>query len=752
MITAEFIKPIFSAADNKNEPDNGYRVFLYKCLESSGEDKEIKKGKLFTAFGYYLGDISTAIYILNGTWVNTKSYGEQYKVENFEEKIANTERGIMSFLTSSAMKGVGEVTAKRIYEKFGNKTLSVMDDNIEELLKVRGITRKKLQVIEESYTELRGARDIITTLAPYDVSSHVAIRVYKRYKASALDIIKKHPYQLQENHGIGFLTCDKIARAFDFDMESPERIQAAIEFALIRIESDGHCGCRQESLLKTLKSSDILGFSFNNKKITEELKKMIDEKKLYYVKKLFFRAVTYLVECEAAESIINLLVSYKSTIPNIEQEIKDWEKKTGCILDVEHKKAITTALSSGVSVITGGAGRGKTTITKAIVDIRKKQKKNNRVCLLAPTGRAAKELRNATKTSASTIHSRLELRGFENIENIDDDIIIEDDTVIVDETSMLDIWLFRNLLVSIKKGRQLILIGDVNQLPSVGCGAVLRDVIESKTVPVIRLIKNYRQASEGALIVDNGDKINDGDTSLIFDKNSFMLYNMQPYSDQFEQSAKVMIALYKQTVAKYGKDEVIVLSPHHHADTKSSTDNMNKYIQYYINPHNLDSMELEFRSQIFRMGDIVVQTVNDDGIANGDVGVVSAVFKDKNELSVIFADKKVNYSGEKLMNLELAYALSVHKSQGGQYQCVILNLLLGHGIMLKRNLLYTAISRAKREVHLVSTIAAINKAIATEDTNIRLTLLKEKIQQLYKKSSQEEEFTEVDADHVPFAK
>lgn len=751
MITAVYMKPIFSAADKDTTNDNGYRVFLYKCLDVTGEDeKHLKKGKTFTAFGYYLGDIFSAVYELNGTWTSNKKYGEQYKVDNFHENITTNKRGILNFLNSPALKGIGEKTANRIYKKFGDDTLKIMDEDIDRLLEVRGISKTSLEKIRESYTMMRGAKELITTLANYDVNSNVAMKIYEQYKEKALEIVKTHPYKLQENHRIGFLTCDKIAKAFNFDMNSSERIQAAIEFALIRIETFGHCGCTQEMLLNAVKANDVLGRNFNNSLIASEIKKMIENNTIVYVRNLYFRSVTYHVECEVAERIIDIIDCYHNTIENVSDEIDNWESKSKIKLDDEQRKAIATALTSGFTVITGGAGRGKTTITKAIVKIRQGQKKNNSFCLLSPTGRAAKVLNAATSFWATTIHSRLKLRGFMEVEDIDEEIFIEDDTVIIDETSMLDLWVARNLLTSVKNGSQVIFIGDVDQLPSVRCGAVLRDIIDSGTVPVIRLMKNYRQKEDGALIVDNGDKINAGNTNLEFDHSSFMFYDMSPYQDQFEQSAKVMIALYRNAIELYGKENVIVLSPHHHADTKSSVDNMNRYLQYYVNPHNTDTQEIEYRHQTFRLGDIVIKTTNADGIANGDIGIITSVFKGNNSLSVTFSDAKREFSGDELDDLELAYAISIHKSQGSQYMCVILNLLLGHSIMLKRNLLYTAISRAQKEVHLVSTTAALEKAILTEDTNVRITLLKEKLQQLYKKRLAERNFTPVNLADTPF--
>lgn len=748
MVTAVYLKTLFSAADTKSGSDNGYRVFIYKCLEASDEDAgKIRKGKTFTANGYFLGDIPTAVYLLNGTWKET-NWGEQLKIDSFEERISKNKRGIMSFLCSPALKGVGEKTAKRIYDKFGDDTLQVMDEDITKLLSVKGITKRKLATIEQSYKQMRGAREIITTLAPYEIHSSVAMKIYERYKENALDIIKKHPYKLQENHGIGFLICDKIAAAFGFDMNSEERIKAAIEYALIRIETTGHCACTKEMLFKAIKHRDVLGPDFSNDKIEKCLAEMVKEEQIRFVRNLYFRAVTYHVECEVAQRIVELADANCNAIENVAGAIKRWEEKNKITLHPEQRKAVETALTHGFTVITGGAGRGKTTITKAIVDIRKQEGKKKTVNLLSPTGRAAKILSAVTGIIASTIHSLLHLRGQSEVEEIE--IEVDDETIIVDEVSMLDLWTARSLLTAIQNGSQVIFIGDINQLPSVGCGAILRDIIESGVIPVIRLVKNYRQADSGSLIVDNGDRINAGDTHLVYDKSSFMFYDVSGFADkeQFEQSAKIMIALYREKIKQYGKEEVIVLSPHHHADTKSSVDNMNRYLQFYVNPHNMDCHEIEFRHQIFRLGDLVMQTANADGIANGDIGVITSVFKEDETLEVTFSDTKREYSGEQLKELELAYATSIHKSQGSQYKCVIVNLLMGHSVMLKRNLLYTAISRAKLEVHLVSTVNAINKAINTEDTTVRITLLKEKIQQLYR---QKHDFIPLkEGDKTPF--
>lgn len=748
MISAIFLKPIFSAAD-KPKPDNGFRVYLYKCTEVSDDDcQHLKKGEIFTACGYYLGDVKYAVYEMHGSWKDYKGTSS-FNVEHFVEHIGTTKRGIIGFLTSPSMKGIGEVTAKRIYDKFGDETLKIMDEDIEQLLQVRGITRRKLRVIKDSYIQMRGAKELITTLAAYDIKSNIAMKLYERYKENALEIIKTHPYQLMENHGIGFLTCDRIAKAFSFDMHSPERIEAAIEYALICIESIGHCGATKNMLFETVRKPDILGKAFPEDLLKSSLEKMIMQKRIYFVKQYFFRAVTYQAEWDVAQKIVELSLQKKQNPRKIEKAILQWEEKNSLTLDPEQKKAVSEALTNGFTVITGGAGKGKTTITRAIVDIQKLLDKDTKTVLLSPTGRAAKVLSAATHAAASTIHSILHLRT--GMKDEDSDIVLQSSLIIVDEVSMLDLWVSRSLLNAIQQGCRVVFVGDINQLPSVGCGAILRDIIASGIVPVVVLKKNYRQGEKGSLIVENGDKINEGNTNIVFDKSSFMLYDVSNFQtqQQFEQSAKIMIALYRQKILEYGKDEVIVLSPHHHADTASSVDHMNRYLQYYVNPHDMDAKEIVFRDQTFRLGDMVMQISNDDEIANGDIGVITAVFKADNTLEVTFIDGKMEYSGEKLEELELAYATSIHKSQGSQYQCVIMNLLIGHGIMLKRNLFYTGISRAKLEVHLISTMAAIKKAIETEDTNVRITLLSEKIIQLYKK--QTEFITLSSDDKDPFA-
>lgn len=714
--------------------ENGYQVLSFKFMDGDAGPDKIKKGTSFTGFGYYLSAIPYATYTLSGEWVLHKTHGWQFQITSYREEIANNKDGILAFLKSGVLSGIGPKTAERIYAVFKEDTLNVLQNDPDQLLRVRGISKKSLEKIKESYSLNQNVRDIITLLAPHGVSLTLCKKVQETLGENAITKVKTNPYQLMKINGIGFPTCDKLALSLKLNPVSDNRLDAAVIYALRLLENTGSCYTDAPSLKKQIFYL-LKGTPVSEEQIEARIRAVVKRKEAVYVKHLFCRKETYEAEWVIAKRVIELSMTLSDEIPHLDKKIEDWESKNGFTLHTQQKLAVSTALSNGFSVITGGPGRGKTTICKCIVDIRQKYGKKKTLCLLSPTGRAAKRLKESTAYSASTIHSRLQIHDLESFE----DEVISDATILIDETSMLDIWVAKALLESIKNGCQVIFIGDIDQLPSVGCGAVLRDIIASGTIPVVELTEVYRQKDSDNLIVPNADKIKKGDCDLAYDNSTFVLY---PTTD-FKISARYMIALYKSKIALYGRDEVICLSPHHHADTYSSVDNLNRYLQEVTNHEDKNAEEVVYKNQIFRKNDLVMQTSNHDILTNGDIGVVIDIRTEENKKSliVLFDDgTEYTYVGEDLGMLELAYATSIHKSQGSEYKCVILNLLEQHGQMLKRNLLYTAVTRAKKEVCLVSNETALKNAIQNEDTTKRITLLKEKLIQFKRMEEQKNPF------------
>lgn len=726
-IICEYSSSIFS-----NE--NGYQVFSFKFLDGDSGPDKIKKGKSFTGFGYYLNAIPYATYALSGEWVLHKVHGWQFQITSYQEEIANTKDGILAFLKSGLISGIGPKTAERIYAVFKNNTLDIIQNHPEELLQIRGISKKSLEKIQQSYTINKNSRDMVMFLAPLGIPLSLCRKIQDTFGENAIEKVKKHPYSLTEIKGIGFPTCEKIATSIQFDMFSDERIDAAILYALRLTEQSGSCYSDAVTLKKQIFRL-LKGTPLSESQMEDRIRAVVQKKEVVYVKHLFCHKETYEAEWSIAKRIIELSFAMSDEIKDLEIKIKEWEKENGFCLHPQQKDAVCTALSNGFSIITGGPGRGKTTICKCIVDIRLKYGSKKTLCLLSPTGRAAKRLKESTNYNASTVHSRLQISDMDSFE----EETISDATILVDETSMLDIWVAKTLLESINNGCQVILIGDIDQLPSVGPGAVLRDIIASNTVPVVKLTKAYRQEGDNNLIIPNADKIITGDCDLLYDQSSFVLYQ----TADFKTSARYMIALYKDKINTYGRDEVICLSPHHHADTYSSTDNLNRYLQEVTNHDDKNAKEVIYKNQVFRKNDLVMHTTNGNGLTNGDIGVVIDIRMEegKKGVVVLFDDgTEYTYVGEELGMLELAYAISVHKSQGSEYKCVILNLLEQHGKMLNRNILYTAVTRAKKEVCLVSNRNAIQKAIQNEETTKRITLLKEKLVQYKKMEEQKNPF------------
>lgn len=707
--------------------DSGFSVVQYEmdeATETDGKTCPAEPGDRFTAVGYYLSKLPKAAITLKGEWKKDAKRGLQFAVSECSEEIEKTEFGIVNFLASGLIKGVSKGIATRIYKIFGDQTIEVMDNDIDSLLKVPGISAKKLEKIKASYSLVAGSREMISFLGAYKVTPKAAQKLVQNH--ITLVQIKRNPYVILDVKGFGFQTADYINIGLGLDYHSPERIKAAVMHTLRENEMSGHSGIPKKDLVsnaRNLLNKVVREHAVDTKEISDQVVKLIEDKKIIPVNGNCYRAEIYWCECDVAKEIVRLMLTPAPKIEKVEEKLKIWEKENGVNFDEIQEKAVITALSCGFSVITGGPGRGKTTVAQAIVDIRKTYGKIGTLSLMAPTGRAARRLSDSTKESASTIHSGLMLG--EDSEAGKTDVEIEAEQLLLDETSMVDIWLCRTLLTAVQDGCNVTFIGDPNQLPSVGPGAVLRDIIASGCVPVVKLEKVYRQA-EGSTIVANADKIEAGNTDLIVN-DEFKCYR----ADTGREAARVMIALYKQKVKQYGREEVALLSPFHHAKSDSSSDSVNGYLQLVVNPGMEGKQESKYKNQCFRVGDIVMQTTNKNGFCNGDIGIVSSIYMDEGDqmTEVIFDGDGTSYAytNQELDMLELAYCMTYHKVQGSEYKCVIGCLLDEHKRMLKRNLFYTGVTRAKDEYIVVGTRSAMETAILTVDSEQRITLLKEKI-------------------------
>lgn len=705
----------------------GFMVAVYtpheKILDSSGQAlRQIK------AVGYFLPTAKGIRYDMQGRWERGK-HGDQYAVAQFEEVIQPTEAGIIAYLSSGYIKGIGEKTARRIYEQFGDKVLDILDREPKRLLEIRGISPKRLTRISESYMETRGARDIITLLSPFGIAPKRAVRFFKIYGQDAADIIRLHPYRLCEVRGIGFKTADEIAKSVGFDPCADERIDAALLHVLKEAETGGNLFrnagnlCIPKAML-VVKCIELL----ETQEITEQMvshrcRELLDRKELALYQDQVYRYLTAKAEEQVAMRVRERIHQGDAHIhADLDAEIARMERKLGVTLASEQKNAVKTCLCSPISIITGGPGTGKTMIQRFILEIYQKLKPSGAIVCCAPTGRAARRMEQATGHPASTIHKALGLLADSDGE-YGEPTMLDADLVIADEVSMLDIHLAKHLLNALPYRCQLILVGDADQLPSVGPGSVLYELLASGAVPAVKLDKVYRQ-STGSRIALNASLIRHGTLALEYGPDFELIE-----SGDFERSADILEEVYLQRVKELGMDNVILLSPYR-TKTATGVNALNARLRDKLNPPSPAKPELPYGKRVFRQGDKVMQTQNVANISNGDIGVVTGILRTQDEttLYVDFGDgRTMEYAPNELDTLDLAYATTVHKSQGSEYDTVILSLQTAHYIMLRRPLLYTAITRAKRHVVIVGERKALVIAIGRVDAEKRGTMLAERI-------------------------
>lgn len=703
---------------------NSYMIALYrpceKILDTSGNRVTQVK-----AVGYCLPTADNLRYEIQGHWSKNPKHGVQYEVESYEEVIVPSKEGIIAYLSSGQIKGIGPKMAERIFDAFGLNTLNVLDHEPEKLLTISGISKTKLKKICDSYLANRGARDVVAFLAPHGITPNRAVQLYREYGNETMEIVKNHPYRLCEIAGIGFRSADQIAMNMGFAKVSAERVDEGLMFTLTEAEGKGHLCMEKKDFVKTaMKILDTPELTIDM--VANRAARLVSAGRLSCYKGYVYRARTAETEQQLAERIhVVQRSSPYARFSSLDQEINREEQKLGIRLDPEQRTAITTALQSPISVITGGPGTGKTSIQKAILDIYRRQNPGGRIVCCVPTGRAARRMEQSTGHPASTVHKALGLIAGDDGQYGEPESF-DADLVLIDEVSMLDIYLAKHVLRSVPKGCQLVLIGDADQLPSVGPGAVLSEIIKSDVIPVVRLDRVHRQ-NAGSRIATNAKLIRHGNLSLEYGTDFQFLD-----SSSIAESAEKIEKLYLQEIAKYGVDNVALLSPYRQK-TETGVAALNERIRKDVNPQDPTKGEITLGKKTFRTGDKVMQIKNHEDVNNGDIGYITDISGIGNDAVVCidFGDgRNVEYDASELNMLDLGYASTIHKSQGSEYQSVIINLQCAHSIMLVRPLIYTAITRAKKQVIIVGERRALCIAIKKQDTEKRGTQLAERLKEL----------------------
>ena len=661
-----------------------------------------------------------------GGWTQHARFGRQFSITTYQSVKPGSAEGIERFLASGAIKGIGKAMAARIVEHFGKEALVILGESPERLAEISGIGAKKAKSIGEAYNAISDLRELMLFLEEHGVSGNYAAKLQLAYGNTAITRIKANPYRLiTDIDGIGFKTADKIALSLGFELASEERVRSGIDYALTLAASGGHTCVPEEELLRY--TGQVLQINYMD--VETVFQKMIANDLLrtedWGGQRFIYPESLYRSETGTARMLCALRDHPDSLGKvNVEKIIRDWEKETGLELAEAQKDAIRSSLKFGVFALTGGPGTGKTTIIKGILSVLKRA--GCTVLLAAPTGRAARRLEMAAGDKAQTVHRLLEYTVTGEFgKNADD--LLEAQAVIVDEASMLDIFLFYHLLDALPLGCRLILVGDVDQLPSVGPGSVLKDIIQCGKMPVVRLHEVFRQA-EVSPIVRNAHRINRG---LLPECIADSDFSLTEFADE-ELAATYITDLYAAETEKGGWQYLQILSPMHKGPC--GVQNLNRLLQARVNPPSSCKEEILQPGGIaLRVGDKVMQIRNnyEKDVYNGDIGqIVNITGK---TVKVWYPERTdgeyVTYEEGETDELQLAYAMSVHKSQGSEYSRVVLALVPGHYIMLQRNLLYTAVTRAREKVELVGAKAALQTAVANDRTRRRYSLLKERLQE-----------------------
>ena len=728
----------------RNE-ENGYTVMVLK---------ETKEEEELTCVGSFPSVTQGASIEASGVYTHHPVYGKQFQISSFVEKMPEDTEAMERYLGSGAIKGIGAALAARIVRKFGADTIRIVEEEPERLAEVKGISEKKAREIAGQVTQKTEMRKAMIFLQKYGISLNLGAKIYQKYRESLYTVLQENPYKLAEDiSGVGFKIADEIASRIGIHADSDYRIRSGMLYTLLQASGEGHIYLPKDQLFA--RCAQLLGV--DEPYMEKHLMDMVIDRKLVLKEKngetVVYPSQYYYLELNTARMLCELNILYPEDEELIRKRIAMIEKETDTVLDEMQKKAVTEAASHGLFILTGGPGTGKTTTINAIIQFFEGEGAELR--LAAPTGRAAKRMTETTGYEAQTIHRLLELNGmpeeerdgghsakFErNAQNP-----LEADVIIIDEMSMVDIHLMHSLLLAVTTGTRLILVGDENQLPSVGPGNVLRDIIYSGCFPAVELTKIFRQASESDIVV-NAHKINRGEPVQINNKSRDFFFLKRYDADII---IRVVIALIQEKLPKYVDAkpfEIQVLTPMRKG--LLGVERLNQILQRYLNPPEEAKKEKVIGDRLFREGDKVMQIKNNYqmeweirgrygiviekgiGVFNGDMGILKEVNEFAETAEVEFEDGRfATYSFKQLEELELAYAITIHKSQGSEYPAVILPILSGPRMLMNRNLLYTAVTRARKCVTVVGSIEEFENMIRNEKQQKRYSALDERIREL----------------------
>lgn len=710
-------------------PENGYSVMRVKV---KGYDE------LVTLVGNLLEVPAGSVLLCEGDWKVDKRYGSQFVAQTWEEVMPATLYGIEKYLGSGLVKGIGPKFAQLIVSRFGLDTIEIIETDIKRLYEVPGIGQKRVEKIAESWEKQKDIKNVMLFLQGYGVSTAYAAKIYRQYGKESIDTVKTNPYKLADDiWGIGFKTADTIASKMGYEKNDLRRLKSGVTYTLSHMAEEGNVYAEEEQLVK----SAIELLDADEAPVRQAISEMLQSEDLIADAEAIYMPPFYYAEVGTANRLNRLLDCVEGSLFNIIPDISVISKQTGVEYDEVQAEAIREAVSSKVMVLTGGPGTGKTTTTQGIIAALRAM--GLRILLAAPTGRAAKRMSEATGMEAKTIHRLLEYNPKDGYKRNDDNPL-EGDALIVDECSMIDLLLMNNLMKAIPAGMRLVLVGDIDQLPSVGAGNVLRDIIDSKRIPVIRLTRIFRQAQESRIVM-SAHAINKGvfpDTSNGKNTDFFFIQQEDP-----EQAVDTIVKLVKERLPNAYKrptSDIQVLTPMQRGVVGAA--NLNMALQTVLNP---GQVSLNRSGYSFRQGDRVMQLRNnyDKEVFNGDLGYIERVDMEDRTLFVCFDGRTVEYDVSELDELTLAYATTIHKSQGSEYPIVVMPVLMTHYVMLQRNLIYTGITRAKKICVLVGTKKALSFAIRNLSVLKRNTKLKERLNALECQSAKVSMAAEPGADY-----
>jgi exodeoxyribonuclease V alpha subunit len=689
-------------------PENGWSVIKAKV---KGYDN------LVTLVGSMLDVPVGSVLLTSGNWKVDSKYGNQFVVDTYEEVMPATIYGIEKYLGSGLVKGIGPAYARAIVAQFGLETIDIIDTNPDRLSEVPRLGKKRIERIKASWEKQKDIKEVMVFLQGVGVSTAYAAKIYRQYGKDSISNVKGNPYRLADDiWGIGFKTADSIASKMGYEKNDPRRCRSGILYTLNQLADQGHVYAEPEQLTKL--AVELL--EAEEQSVSTVLQEMVVAKDVIAENDVIYLPPFYYSESGSARLLTTLLHSGGSDCM-VAEDTAAYGKKSAIEYDEVQKAAIQKALESKVMVLTGGPGTGKTTTTQGIIEAYKAR--GMKIILAAPTGRAAKRMTEATGMEAKTIHRLLEYNPQDGYKRNDENPL-EGDALIVDECSMIDIMLFYNLMKAIPTGMRLILVGDIDQLPSVGAGNVLRDIIDSEEIPVVRLTRIFRQA-QSSRIVMNAHAINAGHFPNISNgqQTDFFFIN----AEDAATIPNTIVGLVRDRLPKAYKfqaKEIQVLTPMQRGEVGAA--NLNVLLQSALNPSGASLTRAGYQ---YRKGDKVMQIRNnyDKNVFNGDIGYITGVDENERTLQVTFDEKVVDYDVTELDELVLAYAITIHKSQGSEFPIVIIPVTMKHFVMLQRNLIYTGITRAKKICVLVGTTKALGYAIRNNPVCDRNTMLKERL-------------------------